>query len=462
MSGELLRQLVRARQLEPGTGRPEYRGRVAAERLGSRLSDRIERLLLGQRLAQHSRDPVEAALDLRLPRALLVRLGVPERNRGEARERLDQAQVRLLEATGLARADAEDAADLAEGEDRRIHHLCERRVAARGRRLLGLGELAPQHRLAGGDRVADRAGNRNRAADLLLGEPEHGAADELGAAGEERPAVGRVGVHERAELLDESLDHRVEAQVARERLAGLQERLLLGQPAVAVTEQPGGIERDRCLAGDGLGERDLRRAPVAHERAVKGEHAEEPVLRDDRRRQHGADTVLGEPADAAERLVFERRGLENVGDGDGAADPRGEIDDREPGRVAERRTPSASHSAATAALSPSLMKQRIASTALPISSSTAGSTSSTSRLERSSTRCRDQSLTFERIGQSDRRARALEREPRFAGESLHPAELVLVEHARTPDRAEHDADHVVPGSNRDETQLLALAIAFSR
>ena len=77
VSGESLRQLVRAGELEPGAGRPEHRSRVAAERLRGGLRDSVERLPLRERLAQHSRDPVEAALDLRLPRALLVGLGVP-------------------------------------------------------------------------------------------------------------------------------------------------------------------------------------------------------------------------------------------------------------------------------------------------------------------------------------------------------------------------------------------------
>src|SRR6188472_1446652 len=101
MRGKPLCELVRAGELERRTGAAEHGGRVAAERVGSRLRDRVERLLLRQRLAEHGRDPVEAALDLCPPRALLVGLGVPERNRRETGERLDQAQVRLLEAAGL-------------------------------------------------------------------------------------------------------------------------------------------------------------------------------------------------------------------------------------------------------------------------------------------------------------------------------------------------------------------------
>ena len=142
------RRARRSRPAQARRRRPEHCGRAAAERLGGRLGDGVERLLLGERLAQHGGDPVEAALDPRLPDALLVGLRVSERDRGEAGEGLDQPQVRLLEAPGVARADAEHAADLAEGEDRRLHHLGEDGVGACRRRLLGLRELAPQHRLA--------------------------------------------------------------------------------------------------------------------------------------------------------------------------------------------------------------------------------------------------------------------------------------------------------------------------
>ena len=156
---ETVRQLVRAGELEPRTGGAEHGGRVTAEGLRGGLCDRIQRLLLGEGLTQDGRDPVEAALDVRLACALLVRLGIPERDRREAREGLDQGQVGLLEAAGIARADAEHAADLAEREDRRFHHLGEARIAVGRRWLFGLAEVAPQHGLAGRDRVADRAGD---------------------------------------------------------------------------------------------------------------------------------------------------------------------------------------------------------------------------------------------------------------------------------------------------------------
>ena len=70
---------------------------------------------------------------------------------------------------------------------------------------------------------------------------------------------------------------------------------------------------------------------------MEREHAEQPLLRDDRRRQDGANAVLGEPADVAEAAVVERGRLEDIGHGNRAPEPRGEVDDRQPAGVAERR-----------------------------------------------------------------------------------------------------------------------------
>ena len=69
---------------------------------------------------------------------------------------------------------------------------------------------------------------------------------------------------------------------------------------------------------------------------MEREHAEEPLLRDDRRRQDGTNAVLGEPSDVTEAAVVERRRLENVGDGHRAAEPGGEICDRQPAGIGER------------------------------------------------------------------------------------------------------------------------------
>ena len=337
MRCEGVRELVTAHELELGAEPAEHRGRVPAERLGRGLRDRVQRLLLRQWLAQNRGDPEEAALDLGLACALLVRLRVPERNRREAGERFDQPEVGELEAAGLARADAEDAANLPEREDRRVHHLGELGVRGGRRRLLGLAESPPQHGLAGRDRLPDRARHRDRAPDLALRDPQHGAADELRAARLQCPAVGRVGIHQRPDLLDEAVDHDVEAKVARQRLAGLEQRLLLGEPAIAVPEQPGRVEGDRRLARDRLEQRDLVGPPGPRNRAVDGEDAEQPVLGENRCRQHGMHASFRQLANVSEHCVLELGGREDVGHGDRAARPRREVHDRELGGVAERR-----------------------------------------------------------------------------------------------------------------------------
>ena len=58
---------------------------------------------------------------------------------------------------------------------------------------------------------------------------------------------------------------------------------------------------------------------------------------DDRRRQYGANAVLGKAADVTEAAVVERRRLEDIGDGHSPAKPGGEIRDRQPAGIAERR-----------------------------------------------------------------------------------------------------------------------------
>ena len=69
---------------------------------------------------------------------------------------------------------------------------------------------------------------------------------------------------------------------------------------------------------------------------------------------------------------------------------------------------------------------------------------------------RDQPLALEGVGQRDRRARTLERQPAFADEGLHLAKLLVVEHTRVANRAEDDPDHLVRGTNRDIDAALDL------
>ena len=111
--------------LEPAARRDEHRGGAPAERLGGSLGDRLERRGAGEGLPEHRRDPVEAALDPRLPCALREHLGVPQRERSEAGEGLEDVRVPAREPASLAPADAEHAAHLVAPEHRRGDHVRE-------------------------------------------------------------------------------------------------------------------------------------------------------------------------------------------------------------------------------------------------------------------------------------------------------------------------------------------------
>ena len=230
---------------------------------------------------------------------------------------------------------AEDPERLAERQDRPGHRLFEDRVVGRRRRLLGRGEVTAEDRPAGGDCLADHAGRRDQAADFRLGQPDDRPADQLAPIRCERPAVGGVAVHERTHLVDEPVDHDVDAKIARQRLARLEERLLLGEPAVALAEQPARIDRDRRLQRDGLGERDLGSCPASRLRPVQAEHSDHPIERDDRSRQHGADAAICQLADVAERRVVQLGSLEHVTDRDRAALASRQVDRGEAARIAE-------------------------------------------------------------------------------------------------------------------------------
>ena len=311
-------------------------GGLAAERLRRRLGDGVERCFCRQRLAQHRRDPVETALDLRLARALLVRLGVAQRHRRQAREAFDQPDVRLVEAIRLERADAEDAERLPERQDRGVHHLFEDRVVRRRRRLLGRGKVTAEDRPACRDRLADGSGRGDPAADLRLGEPDDRPTDQLTPVRRERPAVGCVAVHQRTHLVDEPVDHDVDAEIARQRLAGLEKRLLLGEPAIALVEEPARIDGDRGLQSNGLGERDLGSCPASRLCPVEAQHPDHPIERDDRGRQHGADAPLRQLADVAEGRVVQLGGLKHVTHRDCAALAGRQVHPGQAARVAER------------------------------------------------------------------------------------------------------------------------------
>ena len=106
--GEPCGELVRAGQLELVPDRPQHRRRVAAERLCRSLRDRVVGRLRRQRLAEHGRDPVEAALDLSLARALAQEPARVDRDRRLVGDRLRERDLgraaRSSARRGAARA----------------------------------------------------------------------------------------------------------------------------------------------------------------------------------------------------------------------------------------------------------------------------------------------------------------------------------------------------------------------
>ena len=167
----VFRQLVRPDRLEPPARRDEHRGRAAPERLRGSLGDRLERRGAGQRLPEHGRDAVEAALDPCLPRALREHLGVPQRERRETGEGLEDARVPLANAASLAPPDAEHAAHLFAPEHRRGDHVGEALVGrmrnrrCRSRRTCSrsaAGPRGPPRRRAPGHRELEAEQRRGR------------------------------------------------------------------------------------------------------------------------------------------------------------------------------------------------------------------------------------------------------------------------------------------------------------
>ena len=263
--------------------------------------------------------------------------------------------------------------------------------------------------------------------------------------------------------VDEALDHDVEAEVARERLA---------RPSAAPAARPGG-GRSRAAGAT------CRTRPPPRGRRPRRARSRSGSSR--RRSRGGTRARRGaaparrsaSPARRARRARRARgrhRGCRRRAPASRGRPPRPPCAASRAARLTtgsrltRRRAaahPSASHSAATpgrvVARSPSLTKQRAASTATPISASTAGSTSSTSRRDRSSSETCEISRSRSRASASAIVARdRSSASPAFADERLHPAELLLVEHARAANGAEDDGDHLVRGTNGHVDAALGL------
>ena len=320
---QIRRQLVRPDRFEAPARGPEYSGRAASERFGRRLGDRLERRGARERLPEHRGDPVEASLDPRLPFALREHLGIPDRQRRETRERLEDVRVPAHEATALAPADAEHAAHLVAPGHRRGDHVCEAAVRRVGNRLrdFAVRALDQRPRLPDG-RTGEAVSQRKLETEQPSVEPvDRDAAEETTLAVEE-VAVGGIGVEELCELVRQPLQHDRQVELAAEHVCRPEQGALLRElllvPLQRLFERDAGaqpFERDGRLRGQRLHHREL---------LVR----EDPGLVEGRDRDHGRHAILHEQRD-------EGRALRADGVGEAWADDAGalRVVDRERGRL---------------------------------------------------------------------------------------------------------------------------------
>src|SRR5205085_2351377 len=157
----------------------------------------------------------------------------PERERRETREGLQHVRIARREGAAATPADPEDSERLAAPHHRRDHRARETavcRVRDRIRRsLVFRGDYGP----SAAQRLArDALLGRELEADELLRQAVDGGASQRSTRRVEEVTVGRVDSEELGDLVDELLQHRVEPELARERLRRLQQPGLLLEPAL--------------------------------------------------------------------------------------------------------------------------------------------------------------------------------------------------------------------------------------
>ena len=375
-----------------------------------------------------------------------------------------------LEAAGLPRPDAEHAPDLAEGEDRRVHHLGEdgvRRPPAAAARWSRSLVSAPASRSRSPSPIVPRTGIVRPTS--VSGRPSTAAAHELVAAGHERPAVGGVAVHERADLLHEALDHGVEAEIARQRLARLEQRPLLGDAPVALAQEAARVDRDRGLARDRLGERDLAGGPGVPPR--RGAAPSTPISR--------SNATIGVASEACSPRSLSSLRSSSAGSSSSGASSTSPITIVRRSRAARLLTgsrlaspsggaPSASHSATTGIGppgSPSRMKQRDHADALgDLGHGDAQELVEVALRAQLEREARDQPLALERLLAArppSARARAPDR-PRPRSDCIS-ASSSSAKTRGVRDRCEDDPDDLARAATTGtNAQLFTRAISFSR
>ena len=205
-------------------------------------------------------------------RALLEALRVPQRERREVREGLQQPRRRPREAPlGVAGADAEDAHHLAGPAHRRDDRAAEVLVDRVRDRLRQCGVVVREHRPATCDRAPREASVGGKLeADEALEQAVYRSAAEHAALGLDQETVHRLGVEQRGDLVDEPLQDRLQLELARHCLRGLEQRRLLPEPPLVLLKQVRRVQREADLARDRLGELRRRSRPRCRARAGAG------------------------------------------------------------------------------------------------------------------------------------------------------------------------------------------------
>ncbi len=375
--------------------------------------------------------------------------------RGEARERVEQLQILLVEVARLPRADPENAANLAQPRDRCIHDLGEDLVVVRRRRGLGAGEVALEERAPRRDNVVEGALRNDLAANVPLGHAEHGLAPQHRPALVVDPAVGRVRSEELDDLGDQALDDRRKAQVGGEHLSGLEERGLFLEAAFVLLQELRGMNREPDLARDRLGDGDVVGAPDRGLRAVEGEDPDDPVEDQNRRGDDRAGAELDECVPASERRVVEVGRDEDVSDDHGSALARGEVrHGKPPGRVSDRlharRVPLRPHRRVV----PRVAEQdEGAGEVEPHPDLRDGDVQDGVEVELRADApadLGDHPLALERLLEGVARRRVTERERRLVGQILHELGLGRGEEPRLFARHGKNCGHPAVGEKRDE------------
>ena len=234
--------------------------------------------------------------------ALLERLGVPERERGQACERPEHEVASSKAAVSTSpRRDAERLARPDDGRDDRVREVAVRRVRP-ARRRASLAAITGRPLELSRERARSA---RELVPDQRLRQAVHGRAARA------RRVARRAGSSRRRRRRSARRPRRrgaagpLERQLARHRLARLEQRGLLGAASAVVREQAGGADREACLVSDGLGERDAVGRPGP---APARCSASTPIIASTRRsgRRRGTAAELEQRSRSSERLQLGR------------------------------------------------------------------------------------------------------------------------------------------------------------